>query len=220
MSSEVKEAKEAKISTEDDIVKIPQIGDVSVKVINRNGLGGTAFAIHGMNSFVKREWVPVGNLLAQHHDLAVYVPNLHSNPSTVPGKQESFAALNWLATKHYKLSNLLLCGKSWGTRAAAQMVCSEADVRALILANPVNDDYLDTIHKKGFPVMYITSEDDFAKKTMELYEKEWKGDPNFVSFVGPATSPALIKPTNLGGHLMTQAFIKPILDFTKKFYLK
>jgi len=217
MASEVKEEK---ASMEEDIVKIPNIGNVEVNIINRNGRGGTAFAIHGMSKFVRREWIPVGDYLAKDYDLSVYVPNLHSNPTTVPGQANSIAALSYLVEKHYRLGDVLLCGKSWGTRAAAELACSGAFTRALILANPVNDKHLDTIHKKNFPVMYITSEDDFAKSTMEMYEKEWKGDSNFVRYVGPANSPALIKPTKLGGHLMTQAFIKPILDFTKKFYLK
>jgi len=220
MSSEGKDQKEENVTSEVDNINIPDIGEVEVKVINREGKGGNAFAVHGMSKFVRNEWVHVGNHLAQKFDLAVYVPNLHSNENTEPDNKDSITALEYIVQKHYKLNNVLLCAKSWGTEAVAQMAVTGTSVHSIIFANPINRDFLDSIHNKKFPLMYLTNEDDFAKEdTMELYENEWKDDPNFVSFVGPSSSPALIKPAKLGGHLMTQAFLEPIHEFVEKFYL-
>jgi len=219
MQSEVKNQKEESVTIEEDYVQIPDIGKVEVKIINRHGKGGTAFGVHGASKFVRREWVPVGNHLAQELDLAVYVPNLHSNQYTNPDNEEhSILALNFIV-RYYKLENILLCGKSWGTYAIAEMALSGEFVHSMIFANPLNDKSLDSIRKKNCPVMCLTNEDDFAKETMKLYEEEWKDDENFVSSIGPSSSPSLIKPAVRGGHLMTKAFLKPMVDFVKKFYV-
>jgi len=203
-----------------DHVEIPNIGIVDVTVINGFGKNGKVFAIHGTSSFVRNEWIKVGEQLAKVHDLAVFIPNLHSNPSTAPNEVNAKPAIKYLIEKHYRLNDVLLCGKSWGSKVVAEMACNVDWVRALILTNPINEDSLQCIHKKDLPLLYATNKNDYAISTKALYENEWKSDANLVIYVGPADSPALIKPTKFGGHMMSQSFIKPILDFAEKFYLK
>jgi len=204
----------------DDHIKIPNIGNVDVTVINRTGKNGKVFAIHGTSEFVRKEWIQVGEQLAKVHDLAVFVPNLHSNPGAAPKQNNAKPAIKYIIEEHYNFKDVLLCGKSWGSSVAAELASNGDWVRALILTNPVNEDHLKCIHDKGLPLLYATNEDDYARETMRLYQDEWKSDRNLVIHVGPADSPALIYPKKKGGHMMAKSFMEPILDFTEKFYLK
>jgi len=197
-----------------------EIGHVDVTVINGFGKNGKVFAIHGESKFVRNEWIKVGEELASAHGLAVYIPNLHSNNASAPNQPKAVPTIEYLIFKHYKLNDVLLCGKSWGSEVAAKIACKGNWVRAIILTNPVNKEHLKCIHENDIPLLYATNENDHAKNTMELYKKEWDGDRNLVTFVGDGKSPALINPKKLGGHMMSQSFIEPILEFVKEFYLK
>jgi len=232
---EVKEeVKEIKVDEEVDYVNIPDIGKVEVTVMNRKGSGGDAFVIHGAAEAIKQEWIHVGSELCQVHDLTVYVPNLHSNEKTKDLAKKGLTeeelrkrfssavdALTYILEKHYKLNNVLLCGKSIGSRLAVKMGSTGDWFSATILTNPTNEQYLKEFHKKNKPLLFVTNSND--KKSLEklhLYANEWMDDKNFEYFVGPAESPAYIKLDKKGGHTMSLSFTKPILEFTKKHYLK
>merc|ERR1719397_560087 len=110
---------------------------------------------------VVHEWDLVGMELAKNLDLQVYIPNMHSNSNTKPTSPNSRKAL-LLIMKHYNLdNNILILGKSWGTAAAAFLVCREGSpaswAKAIILANPVNEEYLPCIHSGDIPLFYLST---------------------------------------------------------------
>jgi len=195
-----------------DKVELAGYGIVEVTVMNRDGKGGRALAVHGMALSVVHEWDLVGMELAKNLDFQVYIPNMHSNFKTKPSSSNSRKAL-LLIMKHYNLdNNILILGKSWGTTAAAFLVCREGSLaswaRAIILANPVNEEYLPCMHSGGIPLLYLSNEDDHAIRSLASYKKEWGMDKKLTLFIG-----------NKGGHTITNEFTNPIMNFVQANYL-
>jgi len=195
-----------------DQVELIRIGVVEVTVINGEGKGGRAFAIHGMKPSLVHEWDFVGMELARRLDIQVYIPNLYSTPKTKPSSSGALQALP-LLMKHYNLdNNILILGKSWGTVAAAFLVCRDNSLalwaKAIILANPINKNYLPCMHSGGVPLLYLSNKDDKTLRWLSHYEKEWGMDKKLTTFVG-----------NSGGHRITTEFLDPIMHFVRLYYL-
>jgi len=199
---------------------------VQVTIINKNGKGGQAFAIHGKSHFVRYEWIELAQILAVKFDFIVYVPNLHSHPATAPdtGTQHSELALRHII-EHFKLQNFLLLGKSWGSKAAAKFASDEKiSVSALILTNAVNQEYYQQIRERKVPALFVTNENDCKPKyNVQGAQKKFEqqkaiGSCNFEVHVSRGDSPALIRKSKKGGHHMTEDDVEPILKFTEKYY--
>jgi len=196
-----------------DKVELIGVGIVEVTVINREGKGGRAFAVHGMKPSLVHEWDFVGMRLARDLDIQVYIPNLYSTNKSKPSSSGALKALP-LLMRHYNLdSNILILGKSWGTVAAAFLVCKQNSLaswaKAIILANPVNKDYLPCMHSGGIPILYLSNKDDKAVRGLSLYKREWRMDKKkLTTFVGDS-----------GGHRITREFLNPIMHFVRLNYL-
>jgi len=200
---------------------------VQVTVINEEGKGGEAFAIHGKSHFVRYEWIAIAKILAKEFDLKVYIPNLHSNRALTPdhSPRNSESALRHII-EHFQLQNFLLLGKSWGSVAAAKFAADEKiSVSALILTNALNKKYYQQINKRNIPALFVTNTNDYKPKydvlgaQKKFEEQKCIGSSNFEVHISPGDSPALIRSSKKGGHHILEDDVEPIIKFTEKHFV-